>query len=228
MVSDEKRGEQFDEFPPDFVPNRDAPKRSNKDKVAMGCGAAVLAVLGLGVIGAIVGDPPADNATAPINASAPSEPVPVKDDAQAPKRALIAQYRRMLAVAQPCDAALAGLKAATDRAQADGNVLQLMSATAAGQNVCATAAGTIKDMSAPAGLAAKPAATLNNALRSCFRGYDRREQAFTRATNALAGEATDLSEAVDDIERSRGDVIACVAGMIGAAAEAGIDLKEMQ
>lgn len=79
-MEDEKRGEQFDEFPPDFVQSRERPKRSNKNKVAMGCGVAVLAVLGLGFIGTIMGDPyetaaneTASNAGAPIAKALPED-----------------------------------------------------------------------------------------------------------------------------------------------------------
>ncbi len=82
-MEDEKRGEQFDEFPPDFVQSRGRPKRSNKDKVAMGCGVAVLAVLGLGVIGAIVGDPPAQDAAHGSPTPKASTPVSASDSSEA-------------------------------------------------------------------------------------------------------------------------------------------------
>lgn len=200
----------------------------------LGCGGLVVLLAVIGAIGSGVDNGASGNSEAEaqrLEATANSLDAAADKISAASsdyKSQFVSQYREILRVAKPCDEALSGLSGAAERSKEDGNVIQLMAATSAGQNACGSAATAIRAMSPAQGLPPKAAASTDNALRSCLRGYDRREQAFKRANDIVAGEGGDVQEAVQDIERSRGDITRCVVGYVVAATEAGVDAKLMQ
>ncbi len=214
---------QHDLTPAEIEAARPANKPMSKG--ALGCIAVVgvLAMIGIAASGG--GDTPSgSNVSAVVGNSAETTNTD-GDEVRADRPRFIAQYRRILDLAKPCDSSIGEVGKAAER----GEAVEVYSIARAGKEACQTAWMEINRMSA-GDASADATEKEEKALKTCQQAYYLRRNGMEAAMAIADGEtkASKIVEMQENLKAGQAGVMLCVTELAGVAMALGIDLKDLR
>jgi hypothetical protein len=204
----------------------------------IGCLALVGSLVLFGIGGSILPTPKKEGAdinqpTTPAKIVATKSPS-LKDGTKPDKSAkadVMALWHKVKSASAACDKAnMAALGAIEQISKGRGSVYTAYEIADRGHDVCRGSWSELDDLEVPDSVTGKPEDDLEKALGNCANAYLLRQMSLDKMRTVLNGDyrPSALQDFKGDASAAQQGVLVCVAGMMGAALETGVDLKEFK
>jgi hypothetical protein len=144
---------------------------------------------------------------------------------------ITAEWQSLLDAVEPCDEA--NTRAVEDMqaiSEGRGSVYEAYASAEQGAAICHKAHYALRDLDVPVSAEGELRDNLTESLKTCADAYLLRKLSLEAAQSILDGDIrpSAVNEFKAQAEGAQAGTLACVAGYMSAAMNAGVDLKEMQ
>lgn len=196
-------------------------------KVALRC---LAPSLGLIVIGALIMPTEQDKAKAEVAATEEKQAAANLEKAEL-RKTIVTEWQALLDAAEPCDKANTIVGNIIDAmSEGTGSVYEAYASAERGVEACRIAHASIRDLDVPDGVDEKLRDDLSVSLKTCGDAYLLRQMSLDSAKDVFNGDMrpSAVNSFREQAEGAQSGVLACVAGYMSAALDAGVDLNDMK
>jgi hypothetical protein len=143
---------------------------------------------------------------------------------------LLELWKRVKSASGPCDRANSQVAEALSGLGKSHSVYDAYGLADKAHDACRQAWSDLDKLKVPASIGGEQAESLKKSLEFCANAYLLRQMSLDKMKTVLNGDMrpSALQDYKGDAEAAQAGVLACVAGMMGAGAKVGLDMKEFK